>query len=115
VVSLLQSNEWPRLEIILGSELKNKILNEENSEKTGTFFVLEIVPKQGVEVLYLLKPEMKFTFGVHESILKRDMQSYVFNMKEWQLVRSKFIYSEPLDRFKYKKVLLFGFVIYFSE
>jgi hypothetical protein len=33
--------------------------------------VVEIVPKQGVEVLYLLKPEMKFTFGLHESILER--------------------------------------------
>jgi len=61
--------------------IKNKILNEKNSEKTGTFFVVEIVPKQGVEVLYLLKPGIKFTFGAHESILERDMESNVFKLE----------------------------------
>jgi hypothetical protein len=53
--------------------IKNKILTQrKESEKTDSFFVVEIVPKdQGVEVLYLLKPAFKFTLWVHESIINR--------------------------------------------
>ena len=52
-MSLLQKHEWPRLQIILGSGLKNKIItNEKSSEKSDGFFVVEIVRRdQGVEVL----------------------------------------------------------------
>jgi hypothetical protein len=35
--------------------------------------------------------------------------------KDCEWIRSKFAYSEPPDRFKYKKVLPCIFVIYFSR
>jgi hypothetical protein len=62
-------------------------------------------------------PAIKFTFGLHESNYKPKIWNQMRSTLKGGMTTlgSKFDCSEPPDRFNYKNLSLFVFVIYFSE
>jgi hypothetical protein len=69
--------------------------------------------EHGIKV-YLTKTGNEVHLGLTGHLNRRDDMEYILP-RRLSTERSKFAYSEPPDHFKYKKVLLFIFVIYFSE